>query len=42
MILGIKTGGAVYIGIGITIVAILSVAAVVIIKLRKNKEDKEI
>lgn len=42
VILGIKTGGAVYIGIGITIVAILSVAAVVIIKLRKNKEDKEI
>lgn len=40
VILGIKTGGAVYIGIGITTLAILAIVAVVIIKLRKNKEEK--
>ena len=40
VILSIKTGGALYIGIGITAVAILAIVAVVIIKLRKNKEEK--
>ena len=40
VLLGIRTGGAVYIGIAIAVVAVLGVIAFVIIKIRrKNNEE---
>ena len=39
VLLGLRTGGAVYIGITIAVVAVLGVIVFIVIKRRKNKEE---
>lgn len=39
VLLGLRTGGAIYIGIAIAVVVVLGVVAFIVIKRRKNKEE---